>query len=313
MKLKNLKQKISFAFIVSMLITITAAFKTFSGQPHSLEDISEHYKTLALLSGESNSVRENLDTVHFPWAEYSKGALTNSLMRTYYLSAEQEAKLPALIKYPANSSEETNAELEYLLTLQQKRTGKEIERAKYIGNIGSWPNIINPEDPDYSINLKELFYIAGDVGSWYNPDNFPATARLLQNCIQDIRVTEFRLKRYFKRPRPYHLEPKLNPIMRISSPSFASGHSLWAFSQAFIFSEIIPEKRNAFLKMAEEVRWSREVLGIHYPSDNEASRIISWHLLDNWYKNPQFAADLENAQLEWKIKSAVYIKKNKTP
>jgi acid phosphatase (class A) len=38
-------------------------------------------------------------------------------------------------------------------------------------------------------------------------------------------------------------------------------------------SEIIPEKRDAFLKIAEEVRLPRELMGKHYPSDNEASRI----------------------------------------
>ena len=51
--------------------------------------------------------------------------------------------------------------------------------------------------------------------------------------------------------------------------------------------------------MAEEVRWSRELMGIHYPSDNEASRVIGWHLLEDWYRNPQFIADLEKARKEW--------------
>jgi acid phosphatase (class A) len=126
------------------------------------------------------------------------------------------------------------------------------------------------------------------------------------NCIQDIRVTEFRLKKHFVRVRPYHLEPKLKPLVRINSPSFPSGHSLWAFSQAFLFSEIIPEKRESFMKMAEEVRWSRELLGIHYPSDNEASKTISNWLLKYWRNNPQFLKDLEAAKVEWRSKKNLY-------
>ena len=39
--------------------------------------------------------------------------------------------------------------------------------------------------------------------------------------------------------------------------------------------------RQEFIKTAAEVRWSRELMGIHYPSDNEASRVIGWYLL-NW-------------------------------
>jgi acid phosphatase (class A) len=285
-----------------LLITLFLAvlsLGSFGQNFNVLEPVGKHYKTLAEISAAPNQARANLDTTTFPWLEYSKGALANSLMRTYYLSQEDEAKLPGLIKFPANSSDQTRAELDYMLALQSKRTKQEIDRANYIANIGSWPNIINPTDPDYKENRKQLFYIASPVGEWFNDENFPAITQLLLNCIQDIRVTEFRLKRHFKRPRPYHLEPHLNPLTRINSPSFASGHTLWAFTEAYIFSEIIPEKREAFLKMADEVRWSRELMGIHYPSDNEASRVIGWYLLKYWNNNPQFVADLEKAKIEW--------------
>jgi acid phosphatase (class A) len=289
-----------------ILILVFFSFKALTQNFHALEPASKHYKTLAELSSQPNASRAKMDTIAYPWTEYSKGALANSLMRTYYLSPEDEAKLPGLVQFPANSSDQTKAELDYLLSLQNKRTTQEIDRANFIANIGSWPNILNPTDPDYKDNRKQLFYIAGNVGQWFNDENFPATTQLLLNCIQDIRVTEFRLKRFFKRPRPYHLEPRLNPLARINSPSFASGHTLWAFTGAYIFSEVIPEKRDEFIKMAEEVRWSRELLGIHYPSDNEASRLIGWYLLKYWYSNPQFVADMENARIEWATKKNRY-------
>jgi len=38
-------------------------------------------------------------------------------------------------------------------------------------------------------------------------------------------------------------------------------------------------------------------MGIHYPSDNEASRVIGWYLLKYWHKNTQFKADLEKAKV----------------
>lgn len=291
-------QRSGFRLAIALFLAVLS-FGSFGQNFQALEPIDKHYKTLAELSSAPNKTRPNLDTIIYPWTEYSKGALANSLMRTYYLSQENEAKLPGLIKFPANSSDQTRAELDYLLSLQSKRTKQEIDRANFIANIGSWPTIINPTDPDYKENRKQLFYIAGPVGEWFNDENFPAITQLLLNCIQDIRVTEFRLKRHFKRPRPYHLEPLLNPLTRINSPSFASGHTLWAFTEAYIFSEIIPEKREEFLKRADEVRWSRELLGIHYPSDNEASRIIGWHLVKCWYTNPQFVKDLEKAKNEW--------------
>jgi acid phosphatase (class A) len=252
------------------------------------------------LSSAPNKQRERLDTIQYPWSEYSKGALGNALWRTVYLLPEDEAKLPGLIKFPANSSDQTRAELDHLLKLQNSRTKKEIDRAEFIANIGSWPNILNPTDPDYNENREQLYYILSTAtGQQYNYKDHPATTKLLMNCIQDIRVTEFRLKYVFKRPRPYHLEPALQPLTRINSPSFPSGHSLWAYTEAYIFGELLPAKRQDFTKVAAEVRWSREVLGIHYPSDNEASRIIGWHLLKSWMNNPAFLADLKEAQKEW--------------
>ena len=119
------------------------------------------------------------------------------------------------------------------------------------------------------------------------------------------------MKWYFKRPRPYHLEPKLQPLTRIKSPSFASGHTLWSFTEAYIFSEIIPEKRELFLQKADEVRLSRELMGIHYPSDNEAGRVIAWNLLKFWMHNPQFVQDLNKAKQEWIAKKDTFKEQTK--
>jgi acid phosphatase (class A) len=295
---------VNAAFLILIFpATLSSSFGQFI---HPLEVPSKYYKTYGALSPLPNPERAWMDTVTFPWSEYSQNAITNSLVRTVYLNKEDEAKLPGLIKTPANSSDETRAELDHLLSLQNNRTKEQIGRAEYIANIGSWFNILNPDDPDYNENKKQLFYIADTIGSWYNYQNFPATTQLLLNCIQDIRVAEFRLKWNFKRPRPYHLEPKVQPLTRIKSPSFASGHTLWAYTEAYIFSEIIPEKRALFLQRADEVRWSRELLGIHYPSDNEASRLVGWYLLKYWHNNPQFKEDLAKAKEEWQLKSALF-------
>ena len=271
-------------------------------QPHSLELPNSYYNALGTLDQSPSVERGYMDTMSFPWNEYSQNALTYSLVRTVYLDVQEEARLPSLVTPPANSSAQTQQELQYLLGLQESRKPEEIQRAQQIASIGSWFNIINPTDSEFLENKSQLFYIASHIGSWYNPQQFPLTTELLLKCIQDIRVTEFRLKRHFMRPRPYHLEPRIHHLVRVRSPSFPSGHTLWAFAQAYLFSEIIPERRSEFLRKADEVRWSRELLGIHYPSDNEASRIIAWHLLKAWYKNPLFISDLHKAKEEWRQK-----------
>lgn len=273
---------------------------------HPLEPVSAHYEKQASLSSAPDSARAALDRIEYPWTEYSKNALTNSLLRSVYLLPEDEPKLVVAVRFPANSSARTRAELDFLLELQAKRTPEQIARAEVLAKIGSWPQIVNPTDPDYAENRQHLFHIGAALGDWFNPANFPETTDLLMGCIQDIRATEFRLKRHFVRPRPYHLEERLKPLARINSPAFVSGHTLWAFAQALLFSEIVPEKRAEFLKRAEEIRWSRELLGIHYPSDNEGARVVAWHLLEAWHRNPKFVADLQKAKIEWMAKKASF-------
>ena len=111
---------------------------------------------------------------------------------------------------------------------------------------------------------------------------------------------EFTVKYHLGRARPYHLEPKLDPLARMRTPSFASGHTLWAYIQAFTWSELIPEKRTEFLKLAYEVGESREIMGIHYPSDEEAARVLAHRMLQAMWENPEFRTDLDLAKAEWK-------------
>ncbi|HYC84064.1 MAG TPA: phosphatase PAP2 family protein, partial [Chryseosolibacter sp.] len=122
-----------------------------------------------------------------------------------------------------------------------------------------------------------------------------------------MRVMEFTIKYNLFRPRPYHLESKLQPLMKINSPSFPSGHTLWAFIQAFTWSEVVPEKQKDFIRLAEEIRRSREIMGIHYPSDNEAARQIAYRMMQNFFKNKTFLKDYEDAVSEWNTLSAKYV------
>lgn len=297
--LKSLRTVIYLTLLVFSVSTQSA----FGQQIPALEPVAETYRPLKEKSSLPNKERQALDSVQYPWAEYSKSALGNSLWRNMYLLPEDEAKLSGLVKLPANSSDQTKADLSYLLRLQHDRTKQQVDRAEYIANIGSWPNILNPTDSDYIANLQQLYYIINTAtGKHHNFESYPATTALLMNCIQDIRVTEFRLKQIFKRPRPYHLESNLKPLTRINSPSFPSGHSLWAYTEAYIFGELIPAQRSQSIKAALEVQWSREILGIHYPSDNEASRVIGWYLFKYWHNNPRFILDLEKARAEWSTK-----------
>jgi acid phosphatase (class A) len=269
----------------------------------ALKPVSDHYKDLQQYSAAINLQRAWMDTIKYPPAEFGN-SITFLLVKPYYLSPDQVSALSKSVNPPANSSDQVRKELDYLLDLQAKRSAEQIKRVEFLGDIGYWPQInLLPTHASYNQNLKDLFFEGRELlGENVNAKNFPAISKLLQGIMQDMRIMEFTIKYKLLRPRPYHLEPALSPLTRINSPSFASGHTLWAFVQAFTWTQIIPEEQNEFIKLAEEIRRSREIMGIHFPSDNEASRQVAYKMMQFYWKNSVFQKDLKNAIHEWSSK-----------
>ena len=126
-----------------------------------------------------------------------------------------------------------------------------------------------------------------------------------------MRIMEFTAKNKILRARPRQLSSELKPLKKMNSSSFASGHTLWAYLQAYIFSELIPEKRKEFLDLAYKIGYSREILGVHYPSDEEASRILAHKMLTLMLENQDFQTDFYKAKKEWEVLNQNYLHKNK--
>jgi acid phosphatase (class A) len=287
-------------------LSLSACAQTFT-----LAEVSDHYKSLQRFRSQSNPDRAWMDTVQYPPSEYGS-SIVYLLVRPYYLSDNQVKSLRELVTSPANSSDQVRKELDYMLDLQSKRTPDQVSRVEFLGNIGYWPSVnLIPSHPSYPQNLKDLFFEGRELmGENITAANFPKVSKLLQGVMQDMRVMEFTIKYTLFRPRPYHLEPKLQPLMKINSPSFVSGHTLWAFIQAFTWSEVVPGKHREFIALAEEIRRSREIMGIHYPSDNEASRQVAYKMLQYYFGNETFKKDLKEAVAEWKSVSPRFVKSN---
>ncbi|WP_435624644.1 phosphatase PAP2 family protein [Flagellimonas sp.] len=281
------------------LLTLSSSL----GQITPLEPVKAHYKSLQKLSSKPNPERAALDKISFPPSEYSSGSLIYTMVSPAYLSPLQVESLKQSVQYPANSSDQTRAELDFLLEWQKKRSPEQVDRSKnFLAPIGYWPHAAVLKNHNrYEENMNHLFYEGRTVmGDECTPENYPHTAKLLQGVTKDMRIMEFTVKYHLLRARPYHLEPYLQPLARVSSPSFASGHTLWAYIQAFTWSELIPAKRAEFLELAYEVGESREIMGIHYPSDEEAARVLAHSMLVAMWENSEFQADLKRAKGEWR-------------
>ncbi|MGZ5220578.1 MAG: phosphatase PAP2 family protein [Chitinophagaceae bacterium] len=263
----------------------------------SLSAPAGHYAKLGRLDASPDPTRSWMDTIKFPAKEVTTGILAATKMRTIYLIED----VPALLQIPAppaNSSAQTHEELDYLLQLQEKRSADDVQRYKRLAGIFHSPNNFNPLDPDYDRNFSSLFHVGSPIGSWYTYKNLPVTAQFLSDVYRDATYYFFKQKLSINRPRPYMLEPKLQYLERPPHPSYPSGHSAASYVNAYIMIEINPGLSGEFLKMAGEMAYSREVIGVHYPSDSEVARIWAGKFVNELFKNKRFQQDFEKAKKE---------------
>lgn len=296
---KQISKVLVLTFIMLSQFSIVAQRSISSIQP--LDDAQNHYKDLQLLDASKRSQYSDMDTLSFPAEMYNSIAILLAMSEPHYLTSSQVAFLKKSVEFPANSSEQTRSELDFLLDLQKNRTPEEVERVMYLAKIGYWPDAnYLPTHPKYESNLKSLFFECREViGEECTSSKYPYTSNLLQGIMKDMRIMEFAVKYNLLRARPYELEPKLEPLSIMGSPSFASGHTLWAYIQAYTWSELIPSKRKEFLAAAYELGLSREIMGVHYPSDEEAARQLSHRMLMLMWHTEKFQHDFILAKSEW--------------
>jgi acid phosphatase (class A) len=199
---------------------------------------------------------------------------------------------------PANSSKQTRAEIDYLLRLQAQRTELEGQRAVYFAAFGLDP-AVKRDTPQFEEQQKHLFWVGRSIGSWFNPKDLPITTKLVERIWPDASYYVWSLKAKYVRIRPYTIDPSLKNLLSTNWPAFPSGHSFYAHMLAYFYSELAPEFSDVFLKDADDIGHSREIIGVHYPSDTEAGRVLARQFVDLLLESEKFKPEFEKAKAEW--------------
>lgn len=155
---------------------------------------------------------------------------------------------------PQNSSTQTAREMKVLQTATKSRTYKEIELIYMVDS--------EPLTLFYNfLENKNLSFPKNTFDEYYN---------ILEQYI-------YALKSYFNRARPEQLAPYFNMELEIlytdthNTPSYPSGHTMYAALAAHILSERYPDYEKKFFELAKYCALGRILQGVHFPSDNEAS------------------------------------------
>lgn len=204
----------------------------------------------------------------------------------YYIDASVLNVSAFLPGPPAVGSPENNAELAVLHHIEQTRTPQQVAAAK-------------ADDAE-----EDMFIFKTVFGSEFTPEALSITAALGAHVKNEQGVVGRELKLYFQRPRPYQTDTTLHPVCPVGPKhdSYPSGHSLTGYLEAFTLIELAPEKRSEILARADEYAYNREVCGVHYPSDTEASRRVAYAVFGYMLATPKFQQDLAAAREELRTK-----------
>lgn len=145
-------------------------------------------------------------------------------------------------------------------------------------------------------------------GSPIDRAHAPRLVALLNRAIRDAAAPAFAAKAVYLRARPYQRvqlsrvcgedpapPPEADPKERSSYPS---GHAAYGWTTALILSEIAPDRAPQLLARAADYALSREICGMHFPSDVEAGRVVAVAVVGRLLRDPAFLADLAAARAE---------------
>ncbi|MEI6810035.1 MAG: phosphatase PAP2 family protein [bacterium] len=181
---------------------------------------------------------------------------------------------------PAADSDETKAELETILRIQETRTPAQVDRAK----------------ADAKISMVSF---CPQAGSWFTPETLPLTAALLKKVEKDSKYYTETAKNAFARKRPKAVLGTAKTIVDSGDEgSYPSGHSTRGMLLAIVISQLLPENEPALMNRGWELGWDRVIAGVHYPSDIVAGRVLGKAIARAMMGNPAFKLDFAKAKAE---------------
>ena len=157
---------------------------------------------------------------------------------------------------PKNSSITTNKELKEVARFTKSRSVSEIDLVRVVDR-----------DPielfeDYTMKHKLKF----------PQDKFAEYLNIVERYM-------YALKYYHNRARPEQLAPYYNLDINVlytvthHTPAYPSGHAMYSELAAHILTDEYPQRKNDFFNLSKYCGFARILQGVHYESDNEASRI----------------------------------------
>lgn len=129
-------------------------------------------------------------------------------------------------------------------------------------------------------DIKEQVYLQGNLVAFSEERN----KETISAALDKIKPIILKLKEMYNRPRPYHLDKSINPVISPPRhPSYPSGHATESYIVAYWLSEKNPDKKQFYMDTAKEISVNREYAGVHFREDTEFGMYLAKYLYDEHY------------------------------
>jgi hypothetical protein len=160
-------------------------------------------------------------------------------------------------QYP--NLKQTEKELDYLIKNQKEYMRKP--------NWSKYKAFCEACDDDIK---KVIYNRLNEIGLRFTKE----MSNTLEEVQELVGALVMHLKVHYQRARPYQVSyytgQKLHPMHTISgsSPAYPSGHALQSRFLLKIVAFNFPQFKDEIKKLADDIAFTRIVMGVHYPSDN---------------------------------------------
>lgn len=154
--------------------------------------------------------------------------------------------------------------------------------------------------------IKDMVPLFCDAfGMEISEEKTPAIYKVIQRGVETIRLSATNPKATYMRTRPYAYfnEPTLVPEEEEelrTNGSYPSGHTIKAWGMALVLCEINPAAQDALYQLGYEWGQSRVIVGFHWQSDVDASRLLAAACYARLHTCKAFLDDMKAAQKEFK-------------
>ena len=143
-----------------------------------------------------------------------------------------------------------------------------------------------------------VFNFAPVIGDFFQAGKLPRTGEFFHHVQKDAETVTGAAREYWKRPRPYAVDPTLAAGKLEKSFSYPSGHSTESMVLALVLADLFPARREAILAEARGIGWHRVEIGRHYATDIYAGRVFAQAIVREMKKNADFQADFAGVKAE---------------